>query len=515
MKRRRFLQVTGVTLPMTLNGWGVKAFAKTSLFSGIDENSDRVLVLIQLNGGNDGLNTIIPLDQYDRLANVRNNILMPKATLLDVGFNNALHPVMTGLKSVFQDGRMGVVQSVGYPNQNRSHFRSMDIWHSASAANQVLTTGWLGRYFAKDNPAYPEGYPNASNPHPFALTLGSLVSETCQGTVSNFSLAINDPFNLNPLLDTGDTTVPNNPYGEELTFLRQTLESTNAYSKVITEAAKSGANKVTYPTDNALAERLKNVALMIAGGLKTKVYIVSLGGFDTHSAQVVSGATATGAHANLLKILSDAVKAFTDDLKLLGIEKRVITMTYSEFGRRIRSNDSFGTDHGDAAPLMLFGSCVKPGFTGTNPEIPLNPTVQDALPMQYDFRNVYGSVLVDWFGVQTSDVKSLLFSDFSKLPIIAGCTTTDTFETNIMADVKAFPNPFSERVTISFSSKSEHVRLSLYNGMGQELEVLINKKLGEGQHTLELDGAYLTAGTYYIHLRLAGGRQKTQMMVKG
>jgi uncharacterized protein (DUF1501 family) len=513
MKRRKFLQVSGLSLPLALNGWNVKALAKSSLFDTIDENSDKVLVLIQLNGGNDGLNMIVPLDQYDRLANVRSNILIPKTSLLDVGYNNGFHPAMTGLKYVFQNGSMGVIQSVGYPNQNRSHFRSMDIWQSGSPANQIWTTGWLGRYFSKNHPNYPSGYPNATNPHPFALTIGSLVSETCQGTASNYSLAITDPFNLNPLLNTGDTVLPDSPYGNELRFLRETLESTNAYSKAITESAKSGTNAANYPSNNNLAQQLKNIAVLISGGLKTQVYIVSLGGFDTHSAQVSTSPT-LGVHANLLQTLSDAVKAFQDDLRLLNLDKRVLTMTFSEFGRRIRSNDSSGTDHGDAAPLMLFGSCVKPGFVGSNPQIPVNPTVQDALPMQYDFRNVYGSVLMDWFGVPESDIKSLFFKDFTKLAIIAGCATTDTFEEKREVEANAFPNPFSSDVSFNFSCKNEHVRLSLFNGFGQELKVFINKELPAGNHLVNYNGAHLTAGTYYFHLRFNGDRQKTFMMVK-
>ena len=514
MKRRKFIQTTGLSLPIMLSGFGVRAMPKSSIFSAITNETDRVLVLIQLNGGNDGLAMITPLDQYDKLANARGNILIPQSSLIDVGFNNGFHPAMTGLKSVFDNGKMSVVQSVGYPNQNRSHFRSTDIWTSGSPADEVWTSGWLGRYFQKDHPDFPEDYPNAAFPDPFAITIGSLVSDTCQGTTTNYSMAINDPFNLNPLLNLGNDTPPGTPYGEELTFLRTTIDQTNAYGEVITDAPGSGSNLADYPADNPLAQQLKNVALLIAGGLQTKVYIVSLGGFDTHAGQVADGNPEAGDHANLLESLSDAVTAFQQDLSLLGLEQRVLTMTFSEFGRRINSNFSLGTDHGDSAPLMLFGSCVNPGFLGDNPLIPDNPDVLDAVAMQYDFRNVYGSVFMDWFDVAQDDVQNLLFPEFSHIPVIQGCSSTSTSQMIPELKMEAYPNPFSGQVNIAFTCGNEHVRLSVFNGYSQELEVLINKKLHTGEHRVQFDGSGLPSGHYYVHLRLEGGRQKVVMLVK-
>lgn len=500
---------------MLLNGFSLRAMPKSSIFSAMSSENDRVLVLVQLNGGNDGLGMITPLDQYDNLANARGNILIPQTSLLDTGFNNAFHPSMTGVKSVFDEGKMGVVQATGYPNQNRSHFRSSDIWTSGSPADQVWTTGWLGRYFQGGQPDFPNGYPNAEYPDPFALTIGSLVSETCQGTSANFSMAIVDPLNLSPLTSGGSDAPPSTPYGEELTFLRQIIDSTNAYSDGITAAANLGSNLATYPDDNALAQQLKNVALLVSGGLKTKVYVVNLGGFDTHAGQVVADPT-LGTHAELLQTLSDAVAVFQQDLALLGIEKRVLTMTFSEFGRRIRSNDSLGTDHGDAAPLMLFGSCVKPGFTGDSPEIPVNPDVQEAVAMQYDFRNVYGSVLMDWFDVPQADVQSLLFPEFSYLPLIEGCeSVSSTVEPVTDFTMLAYPNPFVREVNVKFLSGNEQVRLSVFNGAGQELKLLINKRLPAGEHQVTFDSSGLPSGSYYFHLRLENGRQKTKLVVKG
>lgn len=517
MKRRSFLKSSSAaSIPFFLKGMGVQVLSKSALFKALNLETDRVLVLIQLNGGNDGLSTVLPLDQYSNLANARSNILIPESSALELTAEVGLHPVMTGMKELFDDARLNIVQGVGYPNQNRSHFRSTDIWTSASPAEEFWTTGWLGRHSDVLHPGYPDGYPNEDFPDPIAITIGSFVSETCQGTVSNFSLAINDPFNLNPLATGGEDEVPDTPYGEELTFLRQTIEQTNAYSEVIETAANGGNNLAVYPDDNRLANQLKNIALLISGGLQTKIYVASLGGFDTHAAQI--GDTPTvGTHADLLKQLSDAVAAFQEDLRLLGLEERVIGMTFSEFGRRIKSNVSLGTDHGSAAPLFLFGSCVNPGLLGENPEIPEEVGTQDGVAMQYDFRNVYGSVLMDWFEVEESTVKQLLFDGFQHLPILEPCTavsTSDMQDEPGAIEAYNYPNPFRETTTIHFSCRNERARLSIYDARGSELEVLFDKRLSAGGHEVVYDGRHLPAGTYYFRLQLEGSRQKTKLMVK-
>jgi uncharacterized protein (DUF1501 family) len=209
--------------------------------------------LIQLSGGNDGLNCVIPLDQYSALSQVRPNLLIPETSVLQVENTLGFHPSMAKMKELYMDGKMGVVQGVGYPNQDRSHFRSTDIWTSGSAATEYVSTGWLGRYFNNSHPDYPEGYPNSEFEAPFALTMGSLVSETCQGPLVNFSLALNDPFALKPLSESEAGNYPDNNYGKELRFLADAIAQTNAYSDVILTAAEGGSNYVDYPLDNRLA----------------------------------------------------------------------------------------------------------------------------------------------------------------------------------------------------------------------------------------------------------------------
>lgn len=520
MKRRQFLTTTStaVSLPLFINGMNLGTLASSALSSIINGESDRVLVLIQLNGGNDGLNTIVPLDQYDNLANVRSNIIIPQSNLLTIEDTLAFHPNMSGMQNMYQEGEIGIIQNVGYANQNRSHFRSTDIWMSGSSSEEVITTGWLGRDFDSNYPGFPEGYPNEDCPDPFAITMGSQASETCQGIGGNFSVAIRDPFNLNPLAAGGDDIVPMTPYGDELTYLRTIIEQTNAYGDSITAAAENGNSMMNYPEDNALAQALKNVATLVSGGLQTKIYIVGLGGFDTHANQTVDGDPTSGEHAALLNILSEAISIFQQDLKALGIEERVVGMTFSEFGRRIRSNDSLGTDHGDAAPLILFGNCVTPGVLGDNPEIGEDVGIQTGIPYQFDFRDIYGSVLMDWFEVEEEHVKSILYEDFNYLPIVNTCIDTSSNEVKFLKpqiDIHNYPNPFVSQTTIEFENPSnEHVHLSIIDTKGQTLKVLIDKTLSKGKHKINFDGRELTPGNYYYQITLKNGGQKTRLMTK-
>jgi len=504
MKRRYFVKATtaAVALPAFLNGMPVTAFSKSKLFDSVSEESDRVLVLVQLNGGNDGLNTLFPLDQYDKLANLRSNLILPESSILKLNDLTGFHSSMSAMKDMNDDGLLTVVQNVGYPDQNRSHFRSTDIWTSASNADEILTSGWLGRYFGSKYPNYPTGYPNTENPDPFAITLGALVSETCQGVGANFSTALLDPSTLSQLNE-GQAGVedPSTCYGMEVAFLRNALTQTNAYAAAMTTANDAGANVATYPANNKLADQLKVAAKLISGGLKTKVYITSLGGFDTHADQVNANNTATGVHADLLQQVSDAVAAFQADLLAQGLEKRVIGMTFSEFGRQIKSNDSGGTDHGNAAPLFLFGSCVNPGIIGNNADIPDTPDPQAGVAMEVDFRSIYGTLLNDWFEMPEADVSQILFDGWQHLPLLQICNATSTFDPKV--DVLAanlFPNPCTTTAHLVFNTEDENVRVSLFNSIGHEIRLLSDQRFTKGEHKISFRVDDLPAANYYIRI---------------
>ena len=424
MNRRNFLRTTGAfSLPALLSN-GLAADPAGFFTQFINPDSDKVLVLIRLSGGNDGLNTVIGLDQLDNLTQMRENVVLAQNNTLALNSTTALHGAMGSMRDLFNENKLGIVQAVGYPNQNRSHFRSTDIWSSGSEANEYLTTGWLGRYLELDHASFPDGYPNSEFPAPLAMTMGNVVSATCQGSQSNLSVVVNNPFNYLYIAPGGDTALPNTRYGTEVDFVRDLIGQSNAYGSIVQDSANAGNTLATNYTNGSLSNQLRNIATLISGGLQTKVYVATLGGFDTHSAQVAGSGRLGGRHGELMAELSDSIKAFTDDLELLGVGDRVLGLTFSEFGRRIRSNQSGGTDHGDAGPLFLFGNCVAPGILGDSPTIDTAVDQTTGVAYQYDFRDVYGSVLVDWFEVPTTTVQTLFGNSFTYLPIANGCANS-------------------------------------------------------------------------------------------
>ncbi len=512
MNRRNFIKRTAAasTLPLLLGGFdigvmGMNASLEAACAAATD--TDRVLVLIQLNGGNDGLNTLIPIDQYSTLSAARSNVLIPQNNVLNLTTNTGLHPAMAGIHNLYNDGKASFVQSVGYPDPNFSHFRSQDIWTTGSPADEVYTTGWLGRYLDSFHPDYPEGYPSTSFPDPLAITIGSTVSNTCQGMTSSLGMAIKDPNEFIQLTTGSGSSVPNTPYGYELNFLRQTILQTNQYIQTIQSASTLGNNLSTmYPNSgNSLSDQLKIVAQLISGGLKTPIYIVNLGGFDTHAEQVDVNDVLVGSHTNLLGKLSTAVAAFQNDLQLLGVEDRVLSMTFSEFGRRIRSNDSYGTDHGSAAPLMLFGPEVSGQIHGTNPIIPSDVDDKASVPMQFDFRSVYGSILMDWFCVEQSHVEYLLYSGFQRLPILQ--STCEAYVSDLDDPIQQtiklinYPNPFSGSTRISFESLGGPLSIRIFDTRGSVIRTLTEQNYAPGEYEITFDASGLSAGIYYCRLQ--------------
>jgi uncharacterized protein (DUF1501 family) len=524
MNRKDFIgkSISAGILPLVLNGFSLQAYADSPLIEFLNKagNEDRVLVLIQLNGGNDGLNTVIPLDQYSKLMSARGNIAIQESKVLSLNGTllTGLHPALGELRGLYDKGNVSILQSVGYPNQDYSHFRSTDIWLTASDNDVYEETGWMGRYMDTQFPNFPTGYPNATQPDPPAIQIGAMVSPAYQGINMSMGMSITDPTNFYQFVSGTVDPAPNTPMGHELSFVRLVAQQTQQYSGSIKGAADKAKNKSTlYPTQgtNTLADQLKIVARLIAGGLKTKVYMVSLGGFDTHAGQVAAtGGTETGAHANLLSKISVAVNAFQDDLKLLAIQDRVLGMTFSEFGRRIKSNDSLGTDHGAAAPMFIFGTKVNGGIYGTNPVIPNNPSGGDNIAMQTDFRSVYATLLKDWFGVSDKDLTSVMFKSFPILPIVN--TTTPTGINDLAGDYSNnftnYPNPADSYTNIRFNGFGEIVQIKLFEASGKELMVLVNETYSKGAHEVKIDTSFLPSGLYYYSM-VSGQRTFSNKLV--
>jgi uncharacterized protein (DUF1501 family) len=451
----------------------------------------------------------------------RPNIAIDESMVLPLTDLTGLHPAMTGFKSLYDEGKLAVVQSVGYPNPNFSHFRATDIWLTGSDSSEILTTGWLGRYLNEEFTDYPNGYPSAAMPDPLAIQIGSVVSPVIQGPAVSMGMAITSPTSFYQLVSGGVDEAPNTPAGHELTFIRQVAQQTQQYASAITGAAAKATNQsALWPAagTNNLADQLKIVAQLVAGGLKTRVYIVNLGGFDTHANQVDQTTTEIGNHATLLSKLSGAIAAFQDDLRLLGAEDRVAGMTFSEFGRRIKSNASFGTDHGSAAPLFLFGKRVRAGVYGSNPVLPSSATVTDNIPMQYDFRSVYASVLKELFLVPDQELQNVLLKDFQTLPLIRGPKSPEG--KGPTADLPGsvglrqnYPNPFNPSTRIGFTSGGGHIQIKVFDPLGREIRTLVDGDFGTGDHSVVFDAADLPAGTYYYRLQSGDFQQVKAMTI--
>lgn len=360
---------------------------------------DTILVVVQLTGGNDGLNTVIPFKDPE-YAKARPTIGIKAADVKKINDSLGLHPSMSGFASLAEDGALAIVQGVGYPNPSQSHFRSMDIWQAASTA-ETLTEGWLGK--AMKQKPIPGFHLSAGGNETAPLALaGAPARVPSLTTLADFQLktAAADGADLKSqkkLIEAmADRPTPASPTNL-LDFVSRTATTTYASSRRLQELAKNYEPKVPYPT-TPLANRLKLAAQMIDGGIGARLFYVGIDGFDTHAGQ----GGATGAHANLLGDVSGAITALYKDLAARGHGERLCIMTFSEFGRRARENGSFGTDHGSAAPLFLVGGRVKAGPHGEHPS--LTKLEEGNLVHSIDFRRVYATLLKDWLGVETEPV---------------------------------------------------------------------------------------------------------------
>ena len=428
MRRRDFLHdishaaALGAIAPNFNFNWFLNK--KYSLLNNTAEKG-KILVLVQLQGGNDGLNTVIPLDQYGNLNKVRPHVIMPESKLVQLGKSDlALHPSLADLKILSDENRMKVIQNVGYDLPDFSHFRSMDIWQSGSDFDQYLTSGWIGRFIEQNHPEYPEQYPNARYPHPLAIELGWQASLAFTGVYSFPSFVANNPEQFDEIINDFDNEYPNSYTGDRLKYAQLIAKQSNLYGEEVRDAFIKGQGATSFPS-NHLGWQFETISRLIKGGLNTRVYMVQMGGYDTHDRQVDLQDSTKGEHAMRLKELNDGIAAFIKSLDESGDSDRVLTMTFSEFGRTIVSNASYGTDHGVAAPMFIFGNKINDDVLGKNPQIPEQARWQDNLAVEFDFRQVYASILDQWMGADTETEKATLLKEFPKLPITGSAIDQD------------------------------------------------------------------------------------------
>lgn len=405
------------TIPLFLDNTAM-AFAGNGGTSQDSGKDGKILVIVQLSGGNDGLNTVIPHgdDAYHR---ARPAIGKSPNDVLKIDGYLGLNPNLASLKGLFDNGQMSIIQGVGYPNPNRSHFRSMDIWHTAQPEDERNTSGWLGRFFDSCcNGADPKNPVDAGS----AVAIGEIQPLAMKGEKFNalsferpdsFRYKGKNPNDFVGLNQPGEHAAPrgNEPRtklvtavteSDQLNFLSRTALDAQASSDRILRATGAHKPGVSYPRGE-FGEGLKTIAAMIRAELSTRVYYVSLGGFDTHANQ-------QGRHDQLMAQFAQGIGAFMEDLKAQKNDERVLVMTFSEFGRRVAQNASGGTDHGAAAPVFLFGSRLRQGVIGKHPSL----TDLDSGDLKYgvDFRSIYASVLQNWLDTPSKPILGKQFQTF-------------------------------------------------------------------------------------------------------
>ncbi len=562
MKRRNFLKKlpVAVSIPFTIGGIPLNVMADNPLskLAGQSTN-DRVMIILQMHGGNDGLNTLIPVTDYAQYYSRRANIAIPAkdsvrkyvevdSTLASdarVGF----HPDMQAMKGLYDQGRLGIIQGVSYKNNNGSHFRGRDISFMGGGSDDYYNSGWIGRYLQQEYApeTYPADFPNPDMEDPLALEMGSDVSLIFHqdGNIPT-SISINDPvgfYNLvNELEGFDDVNIDprgkppvaleNSPYGKELDWILSLEDKSEDYAERLYNVYLAGREStVSYPESypfnapsgskiNRLAPQLKLIARLLDGGCKTKVFLVKIGGFDTHASQVESYDPTMGVHAALMYHVSSAMKAFQEDLRAKGLEDRVLSLTTSEFGRRIHSNGSYGTDHGTGGPVFVFGKGVKPGVNGIVPDLSKNN-----VEMQFDYRQVYANLLKDWMLVDEAKINNdIFFGNFingtvdgvtyQPLPLASQIITdTDGFISSRFALEDCYPNPAKDKTTIHFRiNTTAQVGVKLMDIQGKELQTLIDATFEPGEHRVEVSLDSFPSGTYLYQMK-SGFLKETKKII--
>ncbi|HLP93791.1 MAG TPA: DUF1501 domain-containing protein [Saprospiraceae bacterium] len=538
MNRRKFLKIfpaAGVS-PFVVNGFPMRPFSNSKIsqiLNSCDGIEDRILILIQLKGGNDGLNTIIPIQQYDRYAELRPVIKVPEAgpekfikldNTLPYADQVGLHPVMTGMKELYDKGWMSVVQGVGYEGLNGSHFKGTDLWMSGGDGTPEkfnIKSGWMARALQAMYPdvlgapvppdkVYPLGI-QVGDPNP---SLG-FHSETEHQNVIN--LYGQDPEGFYSLVQTiGGAPLPNVPdseYGDELAYIMGVEKAVDEYSVYITQAFNAGSNAITAYPQTTLAYQLKTIARLIKGGCKTKIYLCNMGGFDTHGDQLApEGIVTLGGHADLLRNLSDAVKFFFNDLEAMGLGDLVTACTFSEFGRCAKENGSAGTDHGTLAPMMIFGKAIKAGVNGTNPDLNNLSGDNQLQGIQFDYRQVFTTLLQDWLGASNEVLTETMFEGYTKMPLIddAAVVSPDCYiggtvgiwdKTNDTLSATISPNPASVRAEVAIRGTRNYDAILSLHSLGGSLVSSQNIRVQAGVSRAYLDVRNLPSGTYFVRIQ--------------
>lgn len=390
MKRRDFIKTSALAGSSLLIP---ELFARTGKHALLNQSKEKILVIVQWSGGNDGLNTIVPF-RNDIYYKLRPKISIKREELILLHQDVGMHPKLAPLQELLENGEMAIIQNVGYPEPDRSHFRSMDIWQSASKSNEYLDTGWIGRML---------DFGGTSSD---AIEIDDTLSLAMKGEIKK-GLALRNLQQASALSKIGmhHCEDAGTHVHDQVSYLRMTLQEATQGIQYLSQVSKKHHTTYLYP-NSPFAKELKSVANLIHSGAKTTVYYLTLSGFDTHAFQPLT-------QNNLFNIYAQAILAFRNDLKSVNRWKDVAVFTFSEFGRRVRENAGKGTDHGTAGvSFVMGGSLLKGGLYGGMPD--LTNLIDDDLRHTIDFRQIYSSLLEEWLQVESSPI---LRQNFEKLKL--------------------------------------------------------------------------------------------------
>ncbi len=542
--RRSFLQVLGIagSGSIMLGSNYLSASKPSPLTAAISmAETDNILILIRLNGGNDGLSTVIPIGQYDLYANARPNIYIPESKILKLTDDFGVPSYMKSLEPLWGEGQFKAVHGVGYEGQSLSHFTGSDIFANTDLATTGYIgepTGWMGRRFEDVYPDYLVTPPDA----PAAIQIGNFGSLVFEGTETNYAFVTSNIDQLEQIADTGSQYSLDDPqfgqcmYGDQLRFLRSVSNTTLAYGAKIHAAAERGQNQVEYQ-DNSFARQLKLLARLIKGNLGTKIYMISMGGFDTHGNQPL-------AHEKLMTNLSIAVHTFYQDIAFTNQDQKVLSMTFSEFGRRIFENGSNGTDHGKASPTLFFGSGLNgSAFVGDHPSLE-DPNERGNLEYTMDFRDLYGTVLAEWLCVDRALVERYLLGHKYKAINLGFNCSGETFDAIVYSNgspTPPTPPPIVDPTAIDPTPElleaivhrpfyptnktphiylempfTAHVDVQLYTIMGHNLGTIYNEIMTQGFIEINIReriSSYLASGKYIYRIRVKDKKMSKSVLI--
>jgi len=517
MRRRTFLRglaAAGVGLPLLGPFGPVRTFAHSAgaapfrrLVTG---NPDRVFVIIRLYGGNDGLNTLVPYhdERYYRARKhgTASSVAISPERVLPLPDSGTLgfHPAFAPMHELYSEGKVAIVQNIGYPAPNLSHFRSTDIWLSGSDSEVVDRSGWYAKYLESQYPDYPALLPS----DPYGIEFDNMLGVALTGRRSNMGISLGSVSYIPgpaDVVDDGSFAA-----AIEAEYVHEIARQSNIFLSSIAAAfERRQSNMVEYPTEYPTAVSLSAVARLIAAGMTTQLYLINLDGFDTHYGQLPQ-------HERMLEHVARSIHAFQRDLELLGLDDRVCLMTISEFGRRVESF-GLGTDHGAAAPLFVVGSGVRGGIIGHDPDLD-DLDESGNLKMEFDFRQVYASVLGDWFGADESDISSVaLPRRFERLPIFRAEAPSDIV---VSADMAApirlglpTPNPASTYAVVPIDGLTDgtDAMLTLSSSDGT---ILRRWSLVPSQKVVRIDLDGIPGGVYFYTLRAGRFRETNRLVVE-